>query len=81
LDSSKESKSVQKVLKDYADGDRSKLPIDDYVTNLVDDTMNLGLLPLEKAQAVSLRLFLDAILIRVDSESESIPEDDLPNSF
>jgi Helicase conserved C-terminal domain len=50
-------------------GDRSKLSIDDYITNLVNDTMNLGLLHVEKAQATSLRLSLDAILLRVDEEN------------
>ncbi len=66
LDSWKENKAVQKVLKDYAEGDRSKLPIDEYVTSLVNDTTNLGLLPVEKAQAYSLRLSLDAMLLRID---------------
>jgi hypothetical protein len=66
LDIWKDSKNVQKILRDYAEGDRSKLPIDEYVTNLVNDTTNLGLLPVEKAQANSLRLSLDAILLRVD---------------
>jgi superfamily II DNA or RNA helicase/rRNA pseudouridine-1189 N-methylase Emg1 (Nep1/Mra1 family) len=70
LDSWKESKAVQKILRDYAEGDQSKLPIDEYVTTLVNDTTNLGLLPMEKAQAVSLRLSLDAILLRIDSLNE-----------
>jgi Helicase conserved C-terminal domain len=69
LDNWKESKVVHKILRDYADGDRSKLSIDEYITNLVNDTMNLGLLHVEKAQATSLRLSLDAILLRVDMEN------------
>jgi Helicase conserved C-terminal domain len=78
LDSSKESKSVQKVLKDYAEGDRSKLPIDEYVTSLVNDTTDLGLLSIEKAQADSLRLCLDAILLRVDSNHLFTSDSELP---
>jgi glutamyl-tRNA reductase len=78
LDSSKESKSVQKVLKDYAEGDRSKLPIDEYVTSLVNDTTDLGLLSIEKAQADSLRLCLDAILLRVDSNYLFTSDSELP---
>ncbi len=69
LEAWKESKVVQKILRDYAEGDQSKLPIDKYITNLVNDTTGLGLLPMEKAQANSLRLSLDAMLLRVDSES------------
>jgi superfamily II DNA or RNA helicase len=71
LDIWKDSKNVQKILRDYAEGDKSKLPIDEYVTNLVNDTTDLGLLSVEKAQASSLRLSLDAILLRVDAERKN----------
>jgi hypothetical protein len=61
----KQNKEVQQILRDYTDGDRSKLSIDRYTINLVHDTMDRGLIPKTEIQAVALNLPLDAILMRM----------------
>ena len=61
----KQNKEVQQILRDYADGDKSQLSIEEYTTNLVHDTMNQGLIPKTEIQAVELNLSLEAILLRI----------------
>ncbi len=61
----KQNKEVQQILRDYTDGDRSKLSIAEYVSQLVADTISQGLIPKTEIQAVELSLNLDAILLRI----------------
>jgi hypothetical protein len=61
----KQNKEVQQILRDYTEGDKSQLSIEEYTTNLVHDTMNRGLVPKTEIQAVDLTLSLDAILLRI----------------
>ncbi|WP_310425710.1 C-terminal helicase domain-containing protein, partial [Chamaesiphon sp. VAR_48_metabat_135_sub] len=61
----KQNKEVQQILRDYTEGDKSQLSIEEYTTNLVYDTMNQGLIPKAEIQAVDLSLSLDAMLLRV----------------
>jgi hypothetical protein len=46
---------------------QSKLSIEEYVTNLVNDTMSKGLISKKQVQAVDLSLSLNALLLRVKS--------------
>ncbi len=61
----KQNKEVQQILRDYTDGDKAQLSIEDYTTNLVFDTMNQGLIPKTEIQAVELNLSLEAMLLRM----------------
>ena len=60
----KQNKDVQQILREYTDGDKYQLSIEEYTTNLVHDTMDRGLIPKAEIQAVELNLSLDAILLR-----------------
>jgi ribosomal protein L21E len=61
----KQNKEVQQILRDYTEGDKVQLSIAAYVSQLVADTMNQGLIPKTEIQAVELSLNLDAILLRI----------------
>jgi len=65
LNSCKHSKLVQKLLKDYTTGEKSKLDNDAFVSQLVEDTNKLNLLAIDNAEAASLQMSLDALLLRL----------------
>jgi hypothetical protein len=65
LNSCKHSKLVQKLLKDYTTGESAKLDSDTFVSQLVADTNKLNLLAIDNAQASSLQLSLEALLLRL----------------
>jgi hypothetical protein len=65
LNSCKHSKLVQKLLKDYTTGEKSKLDNDAFVSQLVADTDKLNLLAIDNAQASSLQVSLEALLLRL----------------
>ncbi|MCX5936074.1 MAG: hypothetical protein NTU99_15115 [Pseudanabaena sp. LacPavin_0818_WC45_MAG_42_6] len=62
---SQHSKLVQKLLKDYTTGEKSKLDSDTFVSQLVADTDKLNLLAIDNAQASSLKVSLQAMLLRL----------------
>jgi hypothetical protein len=64
LNASKENKKVQKLLRDYTDGDKAKLDDVDFVTQLVQDTEKLSLLTIESIIPTSLRVSLTAFLLK-----------------
>ncbi|MFN8970595.1 MAG: hypothetical protein ACK5XR_18140 [Pseudanabaena sp.] len=65
INSCKHSKLVQKLLKDYTTGEKSKLDNDAFVSQLVADTDKLNLLAIDNAQAASLQVSLEALLLRL----------------
>jgi Ca2+-binding EF-hand superfamily protein len=65
LNSCKHSKLVQKLLKDYTNGEKSKLDNDAFVSQLVADTDKLNLLAIDNAQASGLQVSLEALLLRL----------------
>ncbi len=64
LNSWKESKLVQKLLKDYTDGDKSNLDDEKFVIELVQDTNNLNLILHETTKPSSIKIYLAALLLR-----------------
>jgi superfamily II DNA or RNA helicase len=65
LNSCKHFNQVQKLLKDYTTGEKAKLDHDAFVAQLVADTDKLNLLAIDNAQASSLQVSLQAMLIRL----------------
>jgi len=65
LDYAKDLRGVQKLLKDYTDGNSSKLTDQEFIMNLVKATDNLSLLTKDQAQPSSLKFSLCALLLRV----------------
>jgi hypothetical protein len=65
LNSCKHFNQVQKLLKDYTTGEKAKLDHDAFVAQLVADTDKLNLLAIDNAQASSLKVSLQAMLIRL----------------
>jgi superfamily II DNA or RNA helicase len=61
----KDKKSVQQILRNYTDGEESKLPLAEYVVSLVGETMSQSLFPKEQIQPCFLRLSLSAMLLRI----------------
>jgi hypothetical protein len=64
LNASKENKKVQKLLRDYTDGDKAKLDDVDFVTQLVQDTEKLSLLTIEAIIPTIVQVSLAAFLLR-----------------
>ncbi|MEE3715702.1 helicase-related protein [Tumidithrix elongata RA019] len=64
LDSCKQSKLVQKLLREYTSGANIKLEPADFVAKLVEDTDKLNLLAIPSAKASSLEVSLSALLLR-----------------
>ena len=64
LNASKENKKVQRLLRDYTDGDKAKLDNVDFVIQLVQDTEKLSLLTIEGIIPTSLQVSLAAFLLR-----------------
>jgi hypothetical protein len=65
LNSWKNLKPVQKLLRSYTDGDKISLEDADFVTQLVADTDALNLLGSDEIKAVSLTAHLSALLLRM----------------
>ncbi len=61
----KDKKSVQQILRNYTDGEESKLPLPEYVVSLVGETMSQSLIPKEQIQPSFLSLSLSAMLLRI----------------
>lgn len=66
LNQRKESKKVQKLLREYTDGDRSNLNDSEFIKQLVNDTENLNLLSFEEIKPTSLKASLSALLLRTE---------------
>jgi hypothetical protein len=64
LNSCKHMKDVQKLLRNYTEGEASKLEISNFVVQLVFDTSRLSLLPTDTVRPTSLRVSLSAMLLR-----------------
>jgi superfamily II DNA/RNA helicase len=64
LNSGKEQKKVQKLLRDCTDGDKSQLNDDEFIKQLVNDTEIFNLLNLEEIKPTSLKASLSALLLR-----------------
>ncbi|PSB65367.1 helicase [Chroococcidiopsis cubana CCALA 043] len=65
LNAWKEMKQVQKLLRDYTDGEKAKLNDIDFVIQLVQDADKLNLIANEGIQPSMLQVSLAAILIRI----------------
>ena len=65
LNSWKNLKIVQKLLRSYTDGDKAALEDTNFVIQLVADTNDLNLLDSDEAKAISLCIGLSALLLRV----------------
>lgn len=68
LNSGKELKKVQKLLRDYTDGDCLQFDDDEFVSSLVNDTEILNLLSFEGIKPVSLKVSLSALLLRTEAK-------------
>lgn len=64
LNGGKHMKTVQKLLKDYTDGDKAKLEGGDFLTTLIEDTDMLNLLLFDGVKPTTLKLSLSALLVR-----------------
>lgn len=64
LNSWKESKSVQKLLKEYTDGHKSNLDDEKFIIQLVEDTHRLNLILDEGIKPRSMQMSLAALLLR-----------------
>jgi hypothetical protein len=64
LNASKQNKKVQKLLRDYTDGDKAKLDDVDFAIQLVQDAEKLSLLTIEGIIPTSLQVSLAAFLLR-----------------
>ena len=65
LDSHKESKLVEKLLRTYNDGEKSQLPDNRFLLEFLADVNNLALLPSTKAKRTNLKLTVNALLLKV----------------
>ena len=65
LDSHKESKLVEKLLRAYNDGEKSQLPDNRFLSEFLADVNNLALLPSTKAKRSSLKITINALLLKV----------------
>ena len=66
LNSGKELKKVQKLLRGYTDNNKSHLDDDEFIQQLVNDTEILNLLSFESIKPVNLKASLSALLLRVE---------------
>jgi hypothetical protein len=64
LNSQRENKYVQKLLKDYTDGDKTSLDDEKFVIQLVQDTDKLNLILTEGIKPSSMQISLSALLLR-----------------
>jgi Helicase conserved C-terminal domain len=64
LSSGKELKKVQKLLREFTDGDRSNLSDSEFIEQLVKDTNTLNLLGFEVIKPTTLKASLSALLLR-----------------
>jgi hypothetical protein len=66
LNSGKELKKVQKLLREYTDNNKSYLDDDEFIKQLVNDTEILNLLSFEGIKPVDLKASLSALLLRIE---------------
>ena len=66
LNSGKELKKVQKLLREYTDNNKSHLDDDEFIRQLVNDTEILNLLSFEGIKPVNLKASLSALLLRIE---------------
>jgi hypothetical protein len=64
LNAWKEIKQVQRLLRDYTDGDKAKLDDEIFVMQLVEDTDKLNLIATEGIKRTSMQVSLAALLLR-----------------
>jgi hypothetical protein len=64
LNSQRENKLVQKLLKEYTDGNKAGLDNEDFVIQLVQDTDRLNLILNEGIKSTSIKVYLAALLLR-----------------
>ncbi|MBN3871562.1 MAG: helicase [Nostoc sp. JL33] len=64
LNSQRENKFVQKLLKEYTDGNKAGLDNEDFVIQLVQDTDRLNLILNEGIKSTSIKVYLAALLLR-----------------
>lgn len=64
LNSQRENKFVQKLLKEYTDGNKAGLDNEDFVIQLVQDTDRLNLILDEGIKSTSIKVYLAALLLR-----------------
>jgi hypothetical protein len=65
LNQHKQNKQVQKLLKQFTDGDKSKLGNDDFIKQLVSDTDKLSLIDMEVIKPSKLTVSLSALLMLI----------------
>lgn len=65
LNQHKQNRQVQKLLKQFTDGDKNKLGNDDFINQLVDDTDKLSLIDMEVIKPSKLKLSLSALLMLI----------------
>jgi hypothetical protein len=61
-----EQKQVQKLLRDFTNGDKSQLQDDEFIKQLVNDTLLLNLLSFEGIKSTTLKASLSAMLLRTE---------------
>jgi Helicase conserved C-terminal domain len=61
-----EQKQVQKLLREFTDGDKSQLKNDEFIKQLVNDTQLLNLLGFEGIKPTTLKASLSALLLRTE---------------
>jgi SNF2 family DNA or RNA helicase len=64
LNGGKHRKNVQKILKDYTDGEKAKLEGGEFLSQLIEDTDYLNLLLFDEVKATSLKISIAALLMR-----------------
>jgi hypothetical protein len=64
LNGGKHMKGVQKIMKDYTDGEKAKLEGEQFLIQLIEDTDMLNLLSFDGIKPTTLRLSLSALLMR-----------------
>jgi hypothetical protein len=72
------SKDVHKLLQSYADGAKSQLPNPQFLTEFLVAVDHLNLLPQAKAKRASLKLTVNAVLLKVNSSPASVASDAKP---
>jgi hypothetical protein len=64
LNGGKHMKGVQKIMKDYTDGEKAKLEGEQFLIQLIEDTDMLNLLSFDGIKPTTLKLSLSALLMR-----------------
>jgi len=64
LSSNKESKTTQKILRDFSEGEKLNLCVEEYLSQLIAETDRLNLIDYEKTKPQSLKISLMGMLLR-----------------